>query len=95
MTRLLGRVRKKSTLPKTGLVDAMEPSGEDDAKDRQPEWQGSGLGREWDDRVGAGAAAASIVSSLVFELRPTGPVSPDVVSMVVLSSQRGNLSPKR
>jgi hypothetical protein len=25
-------------------------------------WKGSGLGSEWDDRVGAGAAAASIVS---------------------------------
>uniref|UniRef100_A0A7S4AA49 DNA polymerase n=1 Tax=Pseudo-nitzschia australis TaxID=44445 RepID=A0A7S4AA49_9STRA len=29
-------------------------------------WQGSGLGCDWDDRVGAGVAAASIVGRLVF-----------------------------
>ena len=29
-------------------------------------WQGSGLGSDWDDRVGAGVAAASIVGRLVF-----------------------------
>ena len=30
--------------------------------DKLREWAGSGLGAEWDDRVGAGQAAASIVS---------------------------------
>jgi DNA polymerase zeta len=29
-------------------------------------WQGSGLGSDWDDRVGAGVAAASIVGRLIF-----------------------------
>lgn len=29
-------------------------------------WRGSGLGSEWDERVGAGAAAASIIGRLVF-----------------------------
>jgi hypothetical protein len=28
-----------------------------------PQWKGSGLGTEWDERVGAGAAASSIVSN--------------------------------
>jgi len=37
----------------------------DNAKGQQ-QWEGSGLGNEWDDRVGAGAAAASIVGRLVF-----------------------------
>jgi hypothetical protein len=30
------------------------------------QWKGSGLGTEWDERVGAGAAAASIRGRLVF-----------------------------
>ena len=34
-------------------------------------WKGSGLGGEWDDRVGAGAAAASIVSDTRYLLLTT------------------------
>ena len=39
-----------------------------DASEDQKQWKfkGSGLGTEWDERVGAGAAAASIVGRLVF-----------------------------
>lgn len=31
-------------------------------------WQGSGLGGDWDDKVGAGAAASSVVSLILFFL---------------------------
>ena len=31
-------------------------------------WQGSGLGGDWDDKVGAGAAASSVVSFVLFFL---------------------------
>jgi hypothetical protein len=34
-----------------------------DGNRQEPDWKGSGLGSEWDERVGAGAAAASIVST--------------------------------
>ena len=39
-------------------------STEIQSKDRR--WRGSGLGSDWDERVGAGAAAASIVSDFAF-----------------------------
>ena len=34
--------------------------------DTKNKWKGSGMGAEWDERVGAGVAAASIVGRLVF-----------------------------
>ena len=46
MVKLLGRTIKKR---------AKSPSTDEDSENA--EWSGSGLGSEWDDRVGAGAAA--------------------------------------
>jgi hypothetical protein len=66
MSRLLGRTPAASgglplssnpkAVPMTSPT-AGEPSG-------SVQWKGSGLGTDWDERVGAGAAAASIVSKL-------------------------------
>ena len=66
MVRLLGRMHKGSasinsskttdTNPEMILMDGVDNKNENNA------WSGSGLGGEWDDRVGAGAAASSIVS---------------------------------
>ena len=36
--------------------------GDKETMDNKNQWKGSGLGAEWDERVGAGTAAASIVS---------------------------------
>lgn len=40
-----------------------EPGKEEEKKTEEKTWRGSGLGSDWDDKVGAGAAAASIVST--------------------------------
>ena len=76
MARLLGRTRRSSTREKAAMgarsflidedvqdmdVGSPAPRKKSDAK-ASDRWKGSGLGSEWDDRVGAGAAAASIVS---------------------------------
>jgi hypothetical protein len=78
MARLLGRVptvgtRMEATSTMDQLfkrdeaVDEMDVEknsssrGKDNSKGND-RWKGSGLGSDWDDRVGAGAAAASIVS---------------------------------
>ena len=72
MARLLGRTpiarqadgssSTKPTADEFGL-----PEDDQNGKDKESEqlWTGSGLGGEWDDRVGAGAAAASIVGRIV------------------------------
>jgi hypothetical protein len=82
MARLLGRVptvgtRKEanSTLDqkKDEAVEEMDAKktsssrGKENSKEND-RWKGSGLGSEWDDRVGAGAAAASIVSLCFAEM---------------------------
>ena len=68
LARLLGRT-PRATAGSSGdstNVNTKEDSFgiEDDQqkKENGHEWSGSGLGSEWDDRVGAGAAASSIVS---------------------------------
>lgn len=67
MARLLGRIPKcASSADSNKTVDMnqeMHLLDGDSGKDNNNVWAGSGLGSEWDDRVGAGAAAASIVSS--------------------------------
>lgn len=65
MSRLLGRTPKASSdEDKSGVSGAFELGGDQEGKEETPQLSGSGLGSEWDDRVGAGAAAASIVSYL-------------------------------
>lgn len=70
IARLLGRTPKG-----VPSVDSNKKTGSNeefclhvdgaDGKNDDYVWAGSGLGAEWDDRVGAGAAAASIVSHLL------------------------------
>jgi hypothetical protein len=75
LTRLLGRLptaRKEADVVSKSFfdgertsIDAKEidkPKGETGGAAGKKEWKGSGLGTDWDERVGAGAAAASIVS---------------------------------
>eukprot|EP00804_Cyclotella_cryptica_P015105 CCRYP_000678-RA/>CCRYP_000678-RA protein AED:0.04 eAED:0.04 QI:194/1/1/1/0.90/0.83/12/2203/2174 len=70
IARLLGRTPKgASTVDsnrKTGINEefSLHVDGSD-GKDDDYIWAGSGLGAEWDDRVGAGAAAASIAGRIV------------------------------
>ena len=77
MVRLLGRsprrvVKAKSSSPFNELAQNQATSkntGNGDQNQNQNQnqkWCGSGLGSDWDDRVGAGSAAASIVGRLVF-----------------------------
>ena len=57
MARLLGRVR-------TSVIENTKENSNNGAdKDR---WKGSGLGKDWDERVGPGVAAASIEGRLIF-----------------------------
>ena len=71
MVRLLGRTpydRATSNFLMMESTLGTEALAHGDLADQQSKavgetmWKGSGLGGEWDDRVGAGAAAASIVS---------------------------------
>ena len=68
LARLLGRtprafISDEST--KTTQTTAGSSFGiEVDQEQKEHTFSGSGLGSEWDDRVGAGAAASSIVSGL-------------------------------
>jgi hypothetical protein len=48
------------SVPSDGMQDESTEGPQSETR-----WKGSGLGTEWDDRVGAGAAAASIVSLIV------------------------------
>ena len=72
MARLLGRT-PKAKQPDEYESPSNKPTADefilhdDDQKRKENEqtWAGSGLGGEWDDRVGAGAAAASIVGRIV------------------------------
>jgi hypothetical protein len=80
MARLLSRTprAKKSdhgdqNASGTRKVNQLDPSMPNDGMPdesiegpkSETSWKGSGLGTEWDDRVGAGAASASIVSLIV------------------------------
>ncbi len=72
MARLLGRTPKarqeNESSPAKSVSDEFGlPEDNQDGKDKGSDqlWAGSGLGGEWDDRVGAGAAAASIVGRIV------------------------------
>ena len=68
MVRLLGR--NPTAFPKEGRLGSstlkksivgLPPKASTEATESR-RWEGSGLGAEWDERVGPGAAAASIVS---------------------------------
>jgi hypothetical protein len=48
------------SIPSDGMQDESMKGPKSETR-----WKGSGLGTDWDDRVGAGAAAASIVSLIV------------------------------
>jgi hypothetical protein len=76
MARLLGRTPTVSSKSESRLYESDDAAGAAlDEMDRSASkgakvistpshrWKGSGLGTEWDERVGAGAAAASIVST--------------------------------
>ena len=59
MVKLLGRIIKKPTsVPAAKGGSSVKKSG----ISNNDIWSGSGLGSDWDDRVGAGAAASSVVS---------------------------------
>ena len=73
MARLLGRVPRANeqhegngSNRKAFFEKESESSlglGQGKGGKQQPNWTGSGLGSDWDDRVGAGVAASSIVST--------------------------------
>ena len=70
MARLLGRTPKAKQvvelLPaKSAPTEFALNYNDQTEKESEQVWTGSGLGGEWDDRVGAGAAAASIVGRIV------------------------------
>jgi len=64
LVKLLGR-----SIVSTRSVSSISKSVPDLPSGDQDRWKGSGLGTEWDDRVGAGAAAASIVSDFKRTIR--------------------------
>ena len=70
MARLLGRT-PRLIVPDVGAKDTPNFDTFGGLEGEQPQtedghrWSGSGLGAEWDDRVGSGAAASSIVSQYV------------------------------
>ena len=71
MVELLGRCRKSDEASHgsgAGLYDSLtnKTSAGTPSHASSNQWKGSGLGSEWDDRVGAGAAAASIAGRLIF-----------------------------
>lgn len=69
MARLLGRTPSDQTrtsfFGKKDANTASEATNEKESTGEKTEntWRGSGLGSDWDEKVGAGAAAASVVSS--------------------------------
>jgi hypothetical protein len=48
--------------PEVDHKETRKSSGEKEVTDISTQWKGSGLGAEWDERIGPGVAAASIVS---------------------------------
>ena len=59
MARLLGRTPR--SVPNTNVSKNADPFDMGNGEDSHADLRGSGLGAEWDDRVGAGVAASSIV----------------------------------
>ena len=59
MACLLGRLKRSEVLPKVSKNETTK-------QDKRERWKGSGLGKDWDERVGPGVAAASIEGRLVF-----------------------------
>jgi len=74
LVRLLGRTPKAkqkhcdNTISGAASDDKaqIDVDEKDTERKREEIWKGSGLGSEWDERVGAGAAAASIVGRIIF-----------------------------
>ena len=71
MVRLLGRTpmfdkTKSEKLENKGLFDNLEQNEAEGTNDSNNKFKGSGLGGEWDDRVGAGAGPSSIIGRLIF-----------------------------
>jgi hypothetical protein len=72
MARLLGRTPsdqiKSSFVGKQHDSTSTEETNDkgDIGEKKERTWRGSGLGSDWDENVGAGAAAASVVSSHAF-----------------------------
>ena len=67
MARLLGRTpsdqARTSFFSRQDIAVTKDSEEKDDAATNEGRaWRGSGLGSDWDEKVGAGAAAASIVS---------------------------------
>jgi len=75
MARLLGRTPSDQSRAaffgkeqRPELKPGDDKDGKEEAKKTEEKtWRGSGLGRDWDDKVGAGAAAASIVSTVGYQ----------------------------
>jgi DNA polymerase elongation subunit (family B) len=70
MVRLLGRTPNDKTVTQFLVNAPVEKPTETNSvqatsMSEERKWRGSGLGSDWDERVGAGAAAASIVSIFV------------------------------
>ncbi|GKY98374.1 hypothetical protein MPSEU_000795000 [Mayamaea pseudoterrestris] len=73
LAKLLGRTPTVSALAEANDRDnvfQIETGGVADGKtpldEKKDKWKGSGMGADWDERVGAGVAASSIVGRLVF-----------------------------
>ena len=98
MVRLLGRTPKYEESKKNEdtfnrLFDELDKSTEEMKPTNQSKnWAGSGLGTEWDDRVGAGAGPSSIIGRLILNCRkvisdevkhPNSSYQPAIVSAVL------------
>jgi len=70
MAKLLGRTHKDNKKPSSQMQDEFESTEKQTPGTggllKENQFTGSSLGAEWDDRVGAGSAAASISGRLVF-----------------------------
>ncbi len=70
MVRLLGRTPKHDeSKTEKSSYDRLFDENENDKQTSKKAWAGSGLGAEWDDRVGAGAGPSSIIGRLVLNCR--------------------------
>ena len=66
MARLLGRTpsAKDDCDARLNELPKQPESGSTNELKQESQWKGSGLGADWDERVGAGVAAASVVSAI-------------------------------
>ena len=85
-----GRANKDNNIGGASTSLGGPKAGKGIGSDGSAQWKGSGLGSDWDERVGPGAAAASIVSVLVYvqvyDWRRTGFNTCDRLSWRVLHS---------